>query len=339
MKLTFGATEIELEDKTCPMGCARQDQALFTSHDRLHDLPGHFQVVQCSGCGLMRTNPRPSPASMGAYYPDNYGPYLGTHIHSTSSNAAENSSPPAANNKTATCISRLKQWVASRFEFHSQTLPDAVPGQLLEIGCASGSFLHQMHLRGWQVQGIEFSTTAGQAAQKAGYAVYIGPLETAPEPGNSFDLIVGWMVLEHLHDPVACLKKLKQWAKPQATLVLSVPNAGSLEFAAFKGHWYALHLPAHLYHFTPRTLEALLKAGGWQLQRVFHQRLLGNLLASVGYVLQDCGLIRLGRALVSLPEGSGRMNFLLYPLAWVLAFFGQTGRMTVWAVPDTAQVK
>lgn len=330
MMFAFGMTQVELEDKPCPMGCARHDRSMFTSHDRLHDLPGNFRVVRCDSCGLMRTNPRPSPASMGLYYPDNYGPYLGTHIHSEG--------PPHAASPMASLFGRAKQWVASCFEFHSQTLPGAAPGCLLEIGCASGSFLNQMHSRGWQVQGIEFSAAAGQAAQKAGYAVHIGPLETAPEPGNSFDLIVGWMVLEHLHEPVACLKKLRQWAKPQTTLVLSVPNAGSLEFAAFKGRWYALHLPAHLYHFTPKTLQALLKAGGWKLQRVFHQRLLGNLLASLGYGLQGLGLTGLGRMLVRLPEGSGRINFLLYPLAWVFALFGQTGRMTVWATPDDEQV-
>ena len=315
---------VALEDQACPQGCARQDQCLLVSRDRLHDLPGNFNVVKCKSCGLIRTNPRPSPASMGFYYPDNYGPYLGTHIHNS----------PQISATRSKLVTRLKQWVASCFEFHSQTLPKMAPGRLLEIGCASGSFLNQMHLRGWQVQGIEFSPTAGQAAQKAGYAVHIGPLETAPKPAQPFDLLVGWMVLEHLHEPVVCLQKLKQWASPTATLALSVPNAGSLEFALFKSRWYALHLPAHLTHFTPKTIEALLKAGGWKLQRVFHQRLLGNLLASLGYCLQDVGLKSWGNALVRLTEGSGRINYLLYPLAWVLAWFGQTGRMTLWATPE-----
>src|SRR3546814_19345766 len=59
------------------------------------------------------------------------------------------------------------------------------------------------------------------------------------------DLIVGWMVLEHLHQPLAVLRKLRRWIQPDGWLVLSVPDAGSLEFRVFGDRWYALQLPTH----------------------------------------------------------------------------------------------
>jgi len=156
-------------------------------------------------------------------------------------------------------------------------------------------------------------------------------LETAPTPKESFDLIVGWMVLEHLHDPIGGLIKLSEWAKPGAWLVLSVPNVESLEFRLFKQRWYPLHLPNHLYHFTPETLEQVLNAGGWSLDAVHHQRVLSNLIASTGYVLRDKGYLRLGRKLINFPSIAGKWNYVIYPLSWLLSIFGQTGRMTVWA--------
>jgi 2-polyprenyl-3-methyl-5-hydroxy-6-metoxy-1,4-benzoquinol methylase len=202
---------------------------------------------------------------------------------------------------------------------------------MLEVGCASGAFMHKMACQGWQVEGIEYSEQAAKAVAQLGYLVHAGPLETAPSPKEPFELIVGWMVLEHLHDPIGGLRKLREWSKHGAWLVLSVPNAASLEFRLFKENLYALHLPNHLYHFTPETLGRVLQAGGWTIEKVHHQRVLSNLIASVGYVLRNKGYVKLGNKLIAFPQKGGRWSYVLYPLGWLLSVFGQTGRMTVWA--------
>ena len=311
--------QVVLEDSKCPIGCSKTDDVVLTGQDLLHDLPGIFTVVKCSSCGLMRTHPRPSPDTIGFYYPENYGPYVGTRV--------QNTRP-----KSASWLKKLLRPIFRRvFNFNTTRLPTMAPGRVLEIGCASGAFLHQMNAQGWQVQGVEFSEKAAEAAAKLGFHVHAGPLETAPNPDEPFDLIVGWMVLEHLHNPVDCLKKLRQWAKPGAWLVLSVPNAGSIEFSIFRNKWYALQLPTHLHHFTPQTLENMLQITGWKLEKVHHQRVLSNLIASTGYVLRDKGYVKLGQKLIDFPEHAGKWNYVLHPLAWLLSVFGQTGRMTVWA--------
>lgn len=307
---------IQLEDVSCPLGCPRSDKVVLTGRDLLQDLPGEFNVVKCCDCGLMRTNPRPTPEAIGFYYPDNYGPYLGTRVQASSASHIKK---------------LLKPLVKRIFNFNTAILPPLTPGRLLEVGCASGAFLHEMAGQGWQVEGIEFSEKVAQAAAQLGYHVHAGPLETAPKPDEPFDLFVGWMVLEHLHDPIGGLQKLREWAKPGAWLVLSVPNSGSLEFLLFKDKWYALHLPNHLHHFTPETLGRVLQAGGWALEKVHHQRVLINLIASIGYVLRDKGYTRSGQKLISIPERSGVWSYALYPLAWLLGALGQTGCMTVWA--------
>src|SRR4051812_38486661 len=66
---------VELEDCPCPNGCVRSDSFILEGEDRLHGLPGRFLVVRCGGCELMRTNPRPTAATISAYYPSDYGPY------------------------------------------------------------------------------------------------------------------------------------------------------------------------------------------------------------------------------------------------------------------------
>src|SRR5688572_8294680 len=134
---------------------------------------------------------------------------------------------------------------------------------MLEIGCASGTFLHSMADQGWQVQGWELSERAASVAKSQGFAVHIGNLETAAEQDASYNLIVGWHVLEHLHQPVAVLTKLRQWSKPGGWLALSMPDASSWEFSFFRERWYGLQLPNHLFHYTPRTLNQLLARSGW----------------------------------------------------------------------------
>jgi 2-polyprenyl-3-methyl-5-hydroxy-6-metoxy-1,4-benzoquinol methylase len=310
--------KVKLEDKPCPLCCRKDDELLFKGHDRLHDLPGEFNVVRCRICGLMRTNPRPTLDTIGFYYPDNYGPYLGTKVEKEK-----------IKERYQTIWKQLLQRI---FQFNNLRMPSLRQGRLLEIGCASGVFLHQMALEGWDVTGIELSNNAGANASAMGYSIHIGPLETAPDPQEEYDLVVGWMVLEHLHDPVFALKKLHKWTKPGSWLIISLPNAGSYEFRLFRDCWFALHLPNHLFHFTPKTIGKVLNSGGWRLIKIHHQRVLYNLFPSIGYLLSDFGFkSRLIESLIEFPNNAGRIIYCLYPIAYILASLGQTGRMTAWA--------
>lgn len=310
--------EVQLENAACPLGCPPADETILVGRDRLHNLPGEFTVVKCRICGLMRTDPRPTAETIGYYYPDNYGPHIGTRVPHR---RVEYSLMPL-----------WKRLLKRIFQFNTQCLTPLPPGRMLEIGCASGAFLHRMACQGWEVEGVEPSEDAANSARSLGYSVYTGRIENAPDPNHFYDLVVGWMVLEHIHDPLLVLKKLHSWVKPSGWLAISVPNVAALEFHLFKDAWYALHLPAHLYHYTPRTLEMILTHAGWRVERVFHQRVLTNLAASLGYFLQDKNpQSKLAGYLVDFPSHGVAVNVLLYPLAYILSLFGQTGRMTVWA--------
>lgn len=307
---------VSLEDKPCLCGAVGQDNLLFTASDTLHGLSGKFDVVRCRTCGLIRTNPRPDQASMGFYYPDNYGPYLGTQIRSSSR------------------LRRTLRFVyALLFSTHSQKIPKINPGRALEVGCASGSFLAKLTNDGWRVEGIEFSAKASQLARDAGFAVHTGGLEEIQlEDFKKYDLIVGWMVFEHLHDPIGALDKFSQWLADDGVLVLSVPDAAGGDFAAFQASGYALQVPTHLYHYTPQTLTALLARNGWHVERILHHRTVANWLAGLGIWLGSKSVLPgLAKYLRSFPERFDLLTMCLHPLAVILAAIGKTGRMTVWA--------
>ncbi len=301
----------ELETSPCPMGCTAGDDFVLRGGDRINGLPGEFTVVRCRTCGLMRTDPRPGAASMSMYYPDDYGPYR----------SSLDGSQPA-----------WKRLGHALLESNANRIPEQPPGTLLEIGCASGAYLKKMAADGWQVSGIEYSSLAGERARRLGFSVHIGSIETAPPPAHKLDLVVGWMVLEHLYDPLLALRKLHEWSRTGASLVLSTPNAGAWEFRHFKEDWYALHLPNHLYHFTPDTVRALLARTGWRVERVLHQRTIANLVASLGNRMERRNQnSSVARWLKGFPDHGRFAKVFSLPMAYLMAARGQTGRMTIWA--------
>jgi 2-polyprenyl-3-methyl-5-hydroxy-6-metoxy-1,4-benzoquinol methylase len=307
---------VALEESCCPLGCAPSDERVLIGRDRLHGLPGEFTVVRCRGCDLMRTNPRPTPETIGFYYPEDYSPYVITTV------SADRDSR----------FSGLKNRARELLRLNVNALPSLPVGRMLEIGCASGAFLHKMALKGWDVQGIEFSETAASRSQKLGYPVYAGRIETAPAPVELFDLVVGWMVVEHLHNPVQALRNVHAWTQPGGWLVLSVPNVGSYQFELFGDAWFPLQLPNHLFHFTSDSLARVLKAGGWKVERILYHRDVSHLIASLGHKLQDMQPPpRFADKIARFPDWQGKLLLALYPLSSLFALLGQSSAMTVWA--------
>jgi 2-polyprenyl-3-methyl-5-hydroxy-6-metoxy-1,4-benzoquinol methylase len=291
------------------LGCAAADEFVLTGHDRLYGLPGEFSVVRCRVCGLLRTDPRPTQSGISCYYPENYEPH-------------QVGSPGKGLHR-----SRLRERASQLLGVGGQRLPPLPPGRMLEIGCANGAFLEVMRVQGWQVEGVEPCERPAAAARARGFAVDSQPIEELSRPDSSFDLVVGWMVLEHLHHPVTVLQKLRSWTRPGGWLVISTPDLSGLDFRLFGTCSYSLDLPRHLHHFTSRTLHRILRKGGWTVQKRFYHRTLNSLLASAGCALQERRRIPpLAHWLVH-----GRSRAWLYPAAWVLALAGQTGRITVWA--------
>ncbi|MFM5906964.1 MAG: class I SAM-dependent methyltransferase [Novosphingobium sp.] len=312
---------IKFEDSDCPL-CGKTPAAeVFSGRDLLHDLPGRFTVVRCTGCGLKRTSPRPTPDTIGFYYPSDYGAYVDPRAVTPLGTGT---------GLKARFLARLKRV----FDTRAHAMPDLPPGRLLEVGCATGAFMKEMADAGWDVEGVEFSSEAASTARSLGFPVTTGALETIDLPAENYDLITAWMVLEHLHQPVDVLAKMRKWIRPDGRLVISVPDAGGIEFRLFKSDWYALQLPTHLFHYDPANLDRLLARCGWKVVRLQHQRTMANWIGSIGYALRSRGFDRLARLLIAFPERGGRLGALvLFPLSLLAAAFGQTGRMTIWAEP------
>jgi SAM-dependent methyltransferase len=305
--------EIE-EVSECPVCHSEKLVLLFLARDTLHSTPGEWGIHACRACGLMLTSPRPSPAAIASYYPEDYQPFHAPHI--------------PVDRQTMT--SSIKRVVRRLLDPREHVLPQGiVPGRALEVGCGSGRHLKELAVAGWSVEGLEPSAeTAARLREETGIPITTGTIEEICFERKSFDLIVALMVLEHLHDPLECLSRIHSWLRPGGFLTGSVPNAASWEFRFFRENWFALQVPTHLFHFTPSSLTRVLSSAGFSDIRIYHQRNVSNLMVHAGHFLRR-HRIPGARSCLDFPvKGPRALRLTVWPAAALLAWFGQAGRIS-----------
>ena len=155
-------------------------------------------------------------------------------------------------------------------EIRLREIQDVAPGRLLDIGSGKGRFLAAARGRGWDVIGVEYaSATAAAATAAYGIRVISGDFLDAPIEGP-FDVVTMWHVLEHLPDPPAALRRVEGLLRPGGRVVV-----WSRTSTARRRTWGArpgsdLDPARHLFHFSPRSLRAMVEGSGFAVDRIGH---------------------------------------------------------------------
>ena len=143
-----------------------------------------------------------------------------------------------------------------------------IKGEILDIGCGTGSFLNSMKEGGWIITGLEPDAAARTKAAEL-YDIQ------SVESHKLFDLkpafyhaITMWHVLEHVHELHAYIKQMGHLLTPNGKLFIAVPNYTSKDAEIYKEHWAAYDAPRHLYHFSPQSIEKLLAIHNLKLTAV-----------------------------------------------------------------------
>src|SRR5437763_2059722 len=139
----------------------------------------------------------------------------------------------------------------------------APAGRLLDVGCGHGLLLDEARRRGYEVEGVELSESAGAYARDVlGLPVRECALEDlGPEDDGSYAVIVLADVLEHLGDPVAGLRRCRELLRPGGVFCVVTPDPSSLTARLAGSRWWGL-LPAHTFLLPRLTLRELLTAEG-----------------------------------------------------------------------------
>ncbi len=261
-------------------------RTLCHGSDRLYGTTTQsFLVVECGGCRLMRLYPRPAPAELQHYYPENYW------------------YDPGAGTADRLAESWRRFVLRDHVNFVRRALEAAPPGgKVLDVGCGGGLFLREMNLPQERAFGLDFSVNAASVAWSTnGIPAACGALTRAPFRPGSFSLITMFHVLEHLYDPAAYVEAARGLLAENGRLVIQVPNAKCWQFLLFGEAWNGLDIPRHLIDFKEDDLVTLLGECGFEVVRRKHFSLRDNPagLASTLAV----GLDPMARRIRQLPEG------------------------------------
>ncbi len=335
----------------CPLCGAAEHSFVIEAPDLLYSTPGSYRVVRCNACQHLYTNPRPSPEDIAGYYPPDYAPHVPRDSGSFPDACTDRPANTDSLARTATESATVRQpWHLSgpirkipglKQLYHWLRADGAIlippleprPARVLELGCGHGGFLERLREQGWMAVGVEPAIKAADIARRRGFDVHCGPLETAHWPDHSFDAVFAWMVIEHLHDPVATLCEVRRLLVPGGWLVFSVPNSDCWERRVFGRYWYPLCLSIHLQHFSPRHVSRLLECAGFELVKLRRQAHLLTLLGSAGLLMREYRATRrLGQALIDYNASPSMWGQLaLAPIAKLAAGLGQAGCLTALA--------
>lgn len=269
---------------------------LYTAKDRLRNTDERFHIVECCGCGVLRTLPDMSETELGNFYPDDYwgGP------------------------------EPTEEWIAHSQSEKTNFLSRCglTGGRILDVGCGSGFFLRALDAKRWDRFGVELSPVAAEGVERSlgsGH-VFCGTLTQSTWEDSSFDVATFWSALEHTNEPRANLKRARRIIKTGGSLIVQLPNAASYQARFFGGDWFALDTPRHRYHFTRSTLDRLLGETGFQIYQTTYFSKAHN-----SHALRQSLKLRLAgrRALfyLSIP--------FIKPVDWALSAMNQGATLTV----------
>lgn len=211
-----------------------------------------WNLERCRACSLIFLNPRPPEIASSAFYDQaEYLPFSSAAIQKS-------------------LLSRVYA-IARRYNLKWKR--KAVSkihrrGFLLDVGCGTGEFLHEMKQARWEVKGIERDPSAAEFAREhLQLDVISGGVEALEQIREKFDVITLWHVLEHLYHPKEALQRLKSLLGEQGVLIIAAPNIGGVDAKIYGRHWVALDAPRHVQHFTSRTLQDMAARSGLRVLR------------------------------------------------------------------------
>ncbi|TMI95567.1 MAG: class I SAM-dependent methyltransferase [Bacteroidetes bacterium] len=209
----------------------------------------YFEIDHCRNCQVRFTQNPPSEATIASYYKSE------DYISHTDTSKG--------------LINRLYRFVRNFSLNQKKKLVEKEiglkKGNLLDVGSGTGHFASAMKKAGWRVTGLEPDEGARAVASKEHSIELLPSSELFNLPEKKFNAITLWHVLEHVHDVKNYIQTFKKLLVDTGRLFIAVPNYTSYDAEKYKAYWAAYDVPRHLYHFTPQTMQWLMKECGLKI--------------------------------------------------------------------------
>ncbi len=214
-------------------------------------------IHRCTDCGLVFANPMPVPMEIDSHY----------------------GIPPAAYWGEVN-LAAAKDYFADEIAQFHRLYPRRERLTALDIGAGVGKAMVSLEAAGFAAYGLEPSATfRDYAISQTGITperLSLGPIEDAEFAAEQFDLVTFGAVLEHLADPAAAILSALAWTRTGGLIHIEVPSSDWLmarlvdfgyrmQGLDFTCHLSPLHIPFHLFEFTPASFERHAARAGYEV--------------------------------------------------------------------------
>lgn len=204
-----------------------------------------WQLIRCESCKTVRTVP--PPILNHNIYEEYYAKTNRTELHTYEHYARET----------------LKEFEAL------SGLNVSLPITALDVGCSTGSLVYVLNSKGYTVTGIDIDKNAVKFAMSHyGIDVREGMIDDILEKGETFDIVIFNHVIEHIHQPLETLIKVRKLLKPHGKLWIALPNIDSARFYMEREKTLFLQPAQHVWHFSKMSLINLLLTSGYNEVKV-----------------------------------------------------------------------
>jgi len=223
--------------QTCDMCGANAGQPFAEKHD--------LQYLQCAECGFV------------------YADVLQFDFTEFNADIISDMQSDHVGKMSSASHQKNYRRMLKEFEPYRQT------GNFLEVGCATGSFLHMVKAAGWHEFGVEpVESSATYGIEQLGLNIHIGVLNTAELELGSFDVVYSNAVLEHLASPREVIEQVFALLRPGGVFYADTVNLDSYTWRFLGPRWKLFDPRMHLSMFTPRSLRLYCESAGFEVVKM-----------------------------------------------------------------------
>jgi 2-polyprenyl-3-methyl-5-hydroxy-6-metoxy-1,4-benzoquinol methylase/ribosomal protein S27E len=203
-----------------------------------------FIYVQCSSCGTLFVNPRPSVTALERFY---------TEAKSSIFWVEEFFKPMAE--------ARREKIFKPRAEYIRDRIPGVKKAVIGDVGAGFGLFLEELKklLPEARTVAIEPSPQMVEICKGKGLEVVPTIFERISGYEGTFDLLTAFELMEHLYDPGELIRQAVKLLKPGGHLFFTTLNGEGFDIQVLWERSKSIMPPHHLNFFNSHSITKLLK--------------------------------------------------------------------------------